>query len=105
MRRTAPSSPARRRAAGARTLVRETREGLRACIYYPDGMIRRLELFPPQRGLGDENVDAFADLVEELDHLLLLAERSAAAAAGHAVRAGAARQRQQAPGAVPLPRR
>jgi hypothetical protein len=61
---------------GARTLVRETDDGLRACIYYPDELIRRLERYPPLHGLGDENVDAFAALVEELDHLLLLAERS-----------------------------
>ena len=62
---------------GARTLLRATDEGLRACIYYPDVLIRRLERFPPQRGLHEDNVDAFADLVEELDHLLLVAERSA----------------------------
>jgi hypothetical protein len=63
-------------ASGARTLVRETTEGLRACIYYPNELIRTLEAAPPQRGLSDENVDAFATLVEELDHLLLIAERS-----------------------------
>jgi hypothetical protein len=62
---------------GARTLLRSTDDGLRACIYYPDVMIQRLECFPPQQGLHEENVDAFADLVEELDHLLLVAERSA----------------------------
>ncbi len=61
---------------GARTLVREVDDGMRACIYYPDRMIRQLERFPPQRGVGEVNVDAFATLVEELDHLLLLAERS-----------------------------
>jgi hypothetical protein len=61
---------------GARTLLRATDDGLRACIYYPNVMIRRLERFPPQQGLHEENVDAFADLVEELDHLLLVAERS-----------------------------
>lgn len=61
---------------GARTLVRETSQGVRACVYYPDGLIRTLERYPPQRGLGDENVDSFADLVEELDHLLVVAERS-----------------------------
>jgi len=60
---------------GARVLVRDAPEGLRACIYYPDGLIHRLERFPPQRGIGEENVDAFAALVEELDHLLMLAER------------------------------
>lgn len=63
---------------GAKTLVREGDDGTRACIYYPDRMIRQLERFPPQRGLREVNVDAFATLVEELDHLLLLAERSLA---------------------------
>ena len=62
--------------AGARLLVRESSSGLRACIYYPDVMIRRLEDKPPQRGLDDDNVDAFAILVEELDHLLMAAERA-----------------------------
>jgi hypothetical protein len=61
---------------GARTLVRETREGLRACIYYPDAMIRRLETHPPNHGLTDDNVDAFAVFVEEADHLLCIAERA-----------------------------
>jgi hypothetical protein len=56
--------------------VRETGAGLRACIYYPDAMIRCLEERPPQRGLDDDNVDAFAVLVEELDHLLVAAERA-----------------------------
>jgi len=60
---------------GARMLVREFSDGLRACIYYPDRLIEHLERFPPQRGVGEENVDAFAALVEELDHLLLVAER------------------------------
>lgn len=60
--------------AGARTLVRETDEGVRAAIYFPDGMIERLEAHPPQHGLGDANVDAFAALVEELDHLLCIAD-------------------------------
>jgi hypothetical protein len=62
--------------AGARLLVRETGAGVRACIYYPDAMIRRLEEKPPQRGLDEDNVDAFAILVEELDHLLVAAERA-----------------------------
>ena len=61
---------------GTKTLVRETEEGVRACIYYPDDMIHCLETHPPQWGLGDENVDEFATLVEELDHLLCIAERS-----------------------------
>jgi hypothetical protein len=59
---------------GARTLVRETDQGVRAAIYLPDGMIERLEAHPPQQGLGESNVDAFAALVEEVDHLLCVAE-------------------------------
>lgn len=61
---------------GAKTLVRECEDGVRACIYYPDALIACLEADPPVRGLSDRNVDAFATLVEELDHLLVLAERS-----------------------------
>ena len=34
--------------AGARLLLRETPAGVRACIYYPDAMIRHLESKPPQ---------------------------------------------------------
>lgn len=60
---------------GARTLVRETADGVRAAIYFPDDLIRRLERYPPQRGIGDENVDEFATFVEEIDHLLVLADR------------------------------
>jgi hypothetical protein len=59
----------------AATLVRETAHGPRVNVYFPDDMIRRLERRPPQRGLGEENVDDFAVLVEELDHLLVLADR------------------------------
>ncbi len=59
----------------ARTLVRDTPGALRACIYYPDELIEVLERHPPQRGLADENVEAFSTLVEELDHLLLLVWR------------------------------
>lgn len=63
-------------ALGAKTLVRETEREVRACIYYPDALILRLEEHPPQRGLHDGNVDEFATLVEELDHLLVVAERA-----------------------------
>jgi hypothetical protein len=62
--------------AGARLLIRDTPAGVRACIYYPDAMIRHLEARPPQRGVDEDNVDAFAALVEELDHLLVTAERA-----------------------------
>ena len=60
---------------GARVLLRETPAGTSASIYYPDALIARLERHPPQRGLHEGNVDAFAALVEELDHLLVVAER------------------------------
>jgi hypothetical protein len=63
-------------AAAARTLVRETPEGVRLSVYLPDDLVRCLEEHPPQRGLGEANVDAFATLVEELDHLLCIAERA-----------------------------
>lgn len=59
-------------------MLRETPAGVRACIYYPDAMIRHLEEKPPQRGVDEDNVDAFAVLVEELDHLLVTAERAQA---------------------------
>ena len=59
----------------ARTMVRETPGAVRACIYYPDELIQTLERHPPQGGLSERNVDAFATLVEELDHLLLLVWR------------------------------
>ena len=62
--------------AGARLLVRDTGSSVRACIYYPDAMIRHLERRPPQHGLDEDNVDAFAVLVEELDHLLVANERA-----------------------------
>ena len=57
-------------------LVRQLDADVMACIYYPDRLIRRLESHPPQRGLDESNVDAFSIFVEEIDHLLLLAERS-----------------------------
>ena len=61
---------------GSKTLVRETDDGIRLCIYFPDRLIRHLEQHPPVRGIHAGNVDAFATLDEEVDHLLLLAERA-----------------------------
>ena len=60
----------------AKTLVRETADGVCACIYFPDSLIRRLETHPPNRGVGRENLQEFATFVEEIDHLLMIAERS-----------------------------
>lgn len=61
---------------GARTLVRERADGVAARIYFPDSLIRGLEARPPQYGLDEANVGAFATFVEEIDHLLLIAERA-----------------------------
>jgi hypothetical protein len=61
---------------GARLLLREEGGALRASVYFPDALISHLESRPPQRGLDAENVDAFAVFVEEIDHLLLAAERA-----------------------------
>lgn len=63
---------------GARVMVRHAGDRLRASLYYPDALVRHLERYNPLSGVGDENIDAFATLVEELDHLVLLAGRAAA---------------------------
>lgn len=62
----------------ARLLVRSDESTLRAALYYPDALVLHLERHDPRDGIGDDNIDAFATLVEELDHLLLLASRAAA---------------------------
>jgi len=61
---------------GARTMVRETDAGVRAAIYLPDAMVRALEADPPQMGVHERNVDAFATFVEEVDHFLCIADRA-----------------------------
>lgn len=60
---------------GARTLLRESDGALAVTVYYPDHLIACLERNDPTRRLDDGNVDAFNVLVEELDHLLVIAER------------------------------
>jgi len=60
---------------GAQLLVRPGSMPLRVALYYPDRLVRHLERHDPREGLGDHNIDAFATLVEELDHLLTLASR------------------------------
>lgn len=70
---TAAASPG---APGARTLVRHGVTGtLALSIYYPDSLIECLERNDPTRHLDDDNVDAFAAFVEELDHFLVIADR------------------------------
>ncbi len=61
----------------AKTLLQHAAGMLRASIYFPDTMIRTLENHPPRSGLNEENVGPFAVLVEELDHLLVMAQRAA----------------------------
>ena len=58
---------------GPRTLVtwRGGPIGLR--IYYPDSLVRHLEAVNPMREVSESNVVEFSLLVEELDHLLMLA--------------------------------
>ena len=62
---------------GARLLVRESGAPLRVALYYPDALVSHLERHSPLRGVGEVNIEAFAVLVEELDHLLTLASRAA----------------------------
>ncbi|MCZ6777766.1 MAG: hypothetical protein V3U86_02420 [Acidobacteriota bacterium] len=62
--------------ATARTLVRQDAGQVRLSLYYPDMLIDHLEAHPPLRSLSEDNIDAFATFVEELDHLLHLAHRA-----------------------------
>lgn len=66
-----------------RLILRDGPDGWRAVVYYPDDLVRHLEDHDPRRGLDDRNIDAFAMLVEELDHLLVVAGR---VASGRSVR-------------------
>ena len=61
----------------ARLLLREGGHRVRASLYYPDTLVRHLERFNPMDGIDDANIEAFAVLVEELDHLLTVASRAA----------------------------
>jgi len=62
---------------GAQVLLRSGRGGeLLASLYFPARLIRTLEQHPPGHAVHDENVDAFAGFIEEIDHLLLLAARA-----------------------------
>lgn len=62
---------------GPRLLLRHHGHAVRVAVYYPDAMVRLLEDHDPRSGLDDRNIDAFASLVEELDHLLVVASRAA----------------------------
>jgi len=59
---------------GARVLIRQYAEPLRVSLYYPNWMIEKLEKNDPRFGVYDINIDEVAVFVEELDHLLLIAQ-------------------------------
>ncbi len=67
---------------GAQVLLRPLPGGERwaASVYLPDALVEHLEHHDPRRVLSDANAAAFAAVVEEVDHLVTLAERSAAGA-------------------------
>src|SRR5262245_6823429 len=58
---------------GPRTLVTWRGGPISLSIYYPDALVRHLEEVNPLKEISDRNVVAFSLLVEELDHLLMLA--------------------------------
>lgn len=61
----------------ARLLLRLDASGqVRARLFFPRELLKILERNHPLRSIHSGNVDALGTLVEELDHLLLLAERS-----------------------------
>jgi hypothetical protein len=61
---------------GPAVLVRQVGDSVQASLYYPDWLIRELERHPPLRRLDQKNLEVLALFVEELDHLLLLADRA-----------------------------
>jgi len=65
--------------AGARLLLRPLEEGgsWAVALYLPDDLVEHLEREDPRRTLHAGNVDAFATLVEEIDHLVTFADRAA----------------------------
>lgn len=57
---------------GARVLIRLDGRTTALSIYFPDDLIARLEARPPVAVLDEQNIDDFADFVEEIDHFLVL---------------------------------
>jgi len=58
---------------GPRTLLTWRGGPISLGIYYPDSLVRQLEEINPLKEISEKNVVAFSLLVEELDHLLMLA--------------------------------
>ena len=63
-------------AGGPAVLIRRERGSLRASLYYPGWLVMRLEKYSPLRNLDQRNLGALVLFVEELDHLLFLADRT-----------------------------
>ncbi|MDH3283544.1 MAG: hypothetical protein OEQ13_02295 [Acidobacteriota bacterium] len=61
---------------GARMMVRpvEARGAWAVALYLPDAMVEHLERHDPRGGLDDGNVDDFATLIEEVDHIVTFAD-------------------------------
>ncbi|MFN7964255.1 MAG: hypothetical protein U0V87_01010 [Acidobacteriota bacterium] len=62
---------------GARLLIRPIGEpgSWGAALYLPDALIDHLETHDPRRTLHSQNIDAFATLIEEIDHLVTFHDR------------------------------
>lgn len=75
LKRLYADAPEEARSGGARILLRHADGELRACFYCPDALVRHLERHNPLLGLGDDNIEEFGVLVEEVDHLVTLASR------------------------------
>jgi len=58
----------------ARVLIRQHTVPLRVSLYYPNWIIEKLEKYDPRFGVYDVNINEAAVFVEELDHLLLIAQ-------------------------------
>ncbi len=58
----------------SQVFIRDIGDRLKVSIYYPDELIKVLEDNDPRIGLHDDNIDACASFVEELDHFLFIAQ-------------------------------
>ena len=67
-------------AQNARLLLRSSNGTWAATLYLSDALVDTLERHDPRRVLSGDNVDAFATLVEEVDHLVTFAERASTGA-------------------------
>lgn len=59
---------------GAMVVVRIDSKPLRVSLYYPNRLIAKLEVHNPRIGVYDSNIYELSVFVEELDHLLLIAQ-------------------------------